>query len=130
MTINVSETKYIICSRCKIGKQSTLYINRTAIERVDTFCYLGVMLKENNTFQAAMKNNVDKAKKALFKLDVLMSKINLEIDTKIHLFDVMIKPILLYGCEVWAMRTLSRLKFFIVIFSDVCFVYEKVPLKQ
>ena len=100
MTINVSKTKYMICSRGKIRKQSTLYINRTAIERVDTFCYLGVVLKYNNTFQAAMKNHVDKAKKALFKLDVLMSKIDLEIDTKLHLFDVMIKPILLYGCEV------------------------------
>ena len=120
----------MICSGGKIRKQSTLYINTTAFQRADKFCYLRVMLKYNNTFQAAMKNSVDKAKKALFKLDVLMSKIDLKIDTKIHLFDVIIKPILLYGCEVWAMRTLSRLKFFMVIFSDVCFVYEKVLLKQ
>ena len=48
MTKNVSKTKYMICSRGKIRKQSNLYINRTAIEGVDTFCYLGVMLKYNN----------------------------------------------------------------------------------
>ena len=112
MTINVSKTKYMICSRGKIRKQSTLYFNRTAIERVHTFCYLGDMLKYNKTFQAAMKNNVDKAKKALFKLDVLMSKIDLEIDTEIHPFDVMIKPILLYGCEVCRnfLRRLLRIR--------------------
>ena len=55
MTINVSKTKYMICSRGKIRKKSFIYINKTAIERVDTFCYLGVMLKYNNTFQAAIK---------------------------------------------------------------------------
>ena len=112
MTINVSKTKYMICSRGKIRKQSTLYINRTAIERFDTFCYLGVVLKYNNTFQAALKNNVDKAKKALFKLDVLMSKIDLEIVTKLHLFDVMIKPILLYGCEVWGHEDIEQIEVF------------------
>ena len=112
MTINVSKTKYMICSRGKIRKQSTLYINRTAIERVDTFCHLGVVVKYNNTFQAAMKNNVDKAKKALFKLDDLMSKIDLEIDTKLHLFDVMIKPILRYGCEVWGHEDIEQIEVF------------------
>ena len=112
MTIIISKTKFMICSRGKIRKQSTVYIIRTAIERVDTFCYLGIMLKYNNTFQAAMKNNVDKAKKALFKLDVLMSRIDLEIDTKIHLFDVMIKPLLLYGCEEWGHGDIEQIEVF------------------
>ena len=112
MTINASKTKYIVCSRGKIRKTSNLLVNRTAIERVDTFCYLGIMFKHNNTFQAAIKNNVDKAKKALFKLEVLISKIDLEIDTKLHLFDVMIKPILLYGCEVWGYENIEQIEIF------------------
>ena len=70
------------------------------------------MLKYNDTFQAALKNNVDKAKKALFKLDVPMGKIHPEKDTKIHLFDVMIKPILLYGCEVWWHENIEQTEFF------------------
>ena len=112
MTIKVSKNNNMICSRGKIRKQSNLYINRTAIERVDAFCYLGVVLKYNNTFQAAMKNNVDKAKKALFKLDVSMSKIDLEIDSKLHLFDVMINPILLDGCEVWGHENIEQIEVF------------------
>ena len=70
------------------------------------------MLKYNNTFEPAMKNNVDKAKKALFTLDVFMSKIDLEIDTKIHLFDVMIKPILLFGCQVWGHEDIKQIEVF------------------
>ena len=87
-------------------------MNNTAIERVDTFCYLGVVFKYNNTFQAAIKNNVDKAKKALFKLEVLFSKIDFGIDTKLHLFDAVIKPILLYGCEVWGYESMEQIEIF------------------
>ena len=61
---------------------------------------------------SVMKNNVDRAKKTLFKLDVLMSKMDLEIDTKIHLFDVMREPILLYGCEVWGHEDIEQFEDF------------------
>ena len=87
-------------------------MNNTAIERVDTFCYLGVVFKYNNTFQAAIKNNVDKAKKVLFKLEVLFSKIDFGIDTKLHLFDAVIKPISLYGCEVWGYESMEQIDIF------------------
>ena len=70
------------------------------------------MLKYNDTFQVVRKYNVDKAKKALFKLDVLMSKIDLGIDIKILLFDEMIKPILLYGCEVWGHEDIEQIEVF------------------
>ena len=98
-------------------------MNSTAIERVDTFYYLGVVFKNNNTFQAAIKNNVDKAKKALFKLEVLLSKIHFEIDTKLHLFDAVIKPIFFYGCEVWGFESMEQIEVFHRHF--LCFEYEK-----
>ena len=47
-----------------------------------------------------MKNNVHKAKKALSKLEVLSSKIDFELETKLNLFDTLIKPVLLHGCEL------------------------------
>ena len=96
----------------KLGKKIEHFVNNTAIERVDTFCYLGVVFKYNNTFQAAIKNNVDKAKKVLFKLEVLFSKIDFGIDTKLHLFDAVIKPILLYGCEVWGYESMELIEIF------------------
>ena len=42
-----------------------------------------------------------------------MSKIDREIDTKLHLFDVMIKPILLYGCEVWGYQNSEQIEIFL-----------------
>ena len=49
MIINVPEEKILSFS-----------VNRTAIEGATTVCYLGVMFKYNNTFQAVIKKTVDK----------------------------------------------------------------------
>ena len=103
----------MVCSRGKTRKKISVY--STAIEGVDTFCYLGVVLKYNKIFQAAIKNNVDKAKKGLFyrfKLDVLLSKVDFGIDTKLHLFNAVIKAILFNGCEVWGNESMEQIESF------------------
>ena len=53
-----------------------------------------------------------KVKKALFKLEVLLSKIEFGIDAKLHLFDAAIKPILLYECEVWGYESMEQIEIF------------------
>ena len=41
-----------------------------------------------------------------------MIKIDLEINTKLHFFDLMIKPILPYGCEVWGFENIEQIEIF------------------
>ena len=43
---------------------------------------------------------------------MLFSKIEFGIDTKLHLFDAVIKPILLYGCEVWGYENMEQIEVF------------------
>ena len=112
LRINVSKTKFIVFSRGKVKNVKTLYLDNTPIERVDTFTYLGVMLKYNNTFQAAMKHNVEKARKALFKLEMTWLKVDVSLETKIHLFDHMIMPILLCRCEIWGYNNFEQIEVF------------------
>ena len=59
----ISKTYYVTCSWGKIRKNSNLFVKRIAIERVDTFYYLGNMFISNNTFEDEIKNKFDKAKK-------------------------------------------------------------------
>ena len=112
LKINVSKTKFMIFSRGKVKNVKILYMDDTPIERVDTFTYLGVKLKYNNTFQTAIKHNVEKAKKALFKLEMTWLKVDVSIPTKIHLFDHTIMPILLYGCEIWGYDDIEQIEVF------------------
>ena len=98
----------MIFSRGKVRKTVPILAEGKELERVDTFCYLGIVFRYNNTFQAAMKYNIDKAKKALFKMETLLGKVDLEIETKLHLFDTMVLPILIYGCEVWGFEEIEQ----------------------
>ena len=113
MIINVGKTEYMIFSKGKIRKLSTLYINQTKLERVDSFCYLGIISKYNNTFQLSIQHNIDKARKALFKLDGTISKCQMPIALQLYLFDCLIKPILLYGCEIWGMENFETIEDFL-----------------
>ena len=110
MKINVAMTKFMICSRGKIRKYSDVFVYGTPIERVGTFLYLGIDVKFNNTFQTTIKNNVDKAKKALHKIAVYSGKI--ELETQLQIFDALIKPILLYACEVWGYENVEQIEVF------------------
>ena len=85
-------------------------MNGNQIDRVNTFCYLGTIFKNNNSCQSSMKNNVDEAKKALFKLEVLSSEIDFELETKLNLFDTLIKPIFVYGREIWGPENFERIE--------------------
>ena len=81
------------------------------------------MFKYSNAFQAVMKNNVDTSKKALgntlgntskkaLKMDVLKSKLDIELDTNIQLFDVITKPISVHGCEMWGHENIEEIEVF------------------
>ena len=112
LKINVSKTKFIVFPRGKVKTVKTLYLDNTPIERADTFTYLGVMLKYNNTFQADIKHNVEKARKALFKLEMTWLKVDVSLETKIHICDHMIMPILLYRCEIWGYNNFEQIEVF------------------
>ena len=93
-------------------KIDDITIYDTPIERVDSFCYLGIVFRYNNTFQNAIKHNIDKARKAVFKISVLLNEIDLDVKTRIHLFDTLILPILLYGCEIWGFENVEQIEVF------------------
>ena len=112
LRINIEKTKCIIFSKGKVRKTNTFYINGQVIERVDQFCYLGIVFKYNNTFQESIKLNVDKARKALFKLKSFATKVNLSTQVMLHLFDHAILPILLYGCEIWGYENIEQIEVF------------------
>jgi hypothetical protein len=65
------------------------------------FNYLGVLFSKSGNFSMAKKTQVEKATKAMFEV-LKRGKINnLSIQCQLDLFDKIIKPILLYGCEAW-----------------------------
>ena len=98
LDINVNKTK-ILCFGRK--NQHVFTINNEAIENVDVFKYLGVVLSRNGRFEKAMLENVNKARKGMYTLRKTFREKMIPIDCQIDLFEKTIEPILLYGCEIW-----------------------------
>ena len=63
------------------------------LEIVKNFNYLGIIFTRTGNFSLTKKHLADKALKAMYEV--------LKMGRMYKLFDKMIKPILLYGCEVW-----------------------------
>ncbi len=102
LTINIKKTKIVIFNKCcKIMKNKGFSIDKERLEVVKEMKYLGIVFNSNCTFQSAIENLKNKSVKAMFKLYKSFGNTTPDIRTSIHLFGSMIKPILLYNCEIW-----------------------------
>ena len=63
-----------------------------------------------------MNKQVSQANRALFALKTKRNKFRLPIDIYIKLFDNMIMPILLYGCEIWGHENIDMVESFYMKF--------------
>ena len=79
----------------------TFYISNNELEIAESYKYLGIYLSRTGTFAKAKKHIAEQANKALFSLLKKIRSLSLPYDIQIDLFDKLVKPILLYGCEIW-----------------------------
>ena len=101
LKINVTKTKIMIFSRGKVRSLPDLMFGNSKIEVVFEYNYLGIILNYNGNFTKAIKSLYDKGSKAMFFL--------LITDLQLHLFDKVVTPVILYGCEVWGFESCKKL---------------------
>jgi hypothetical protein len=58
---------------------------------------------KTGNFKRAIKTHADKGTKAMYEILKRGKFHNLSISCQLDLFDKMVKPILLYGCELWGL---------------------------
>jgi len=144
LSINESKTKVIIFSRGKAKKDPPIFLYKgKRLEIVDDYTYLGITFNYNGSFTKAKKKRYEQASRAMFGLIRHCRKMDLSVDICSELFDRMVSPILLYGCEVWGFEDISilerlHLKFSKLIlkvskYTPSCMVYNELgrfPLKK
>lgn len=107
LTVNVSKTKILIISRGRPNKHFKFFFNKTELEIVNEYKYLGIYISRSGSFNTTKKYIAEQANKALFSLFRKIRSLNLTFDLQIDLFNKTIKPILLYGCEIWGYGNLD-----------------------
>ncbi len=111
LDINISKTKVVIFGGGPINKIKTRFkLGDREISVQDSYTYLGIPVHRNRKFNFAIKQLTHNASKAMFCLLRRAKNNHLPLDTLFKAFDVMIAPILLYGCEIWGYENIETIE--------------------
>lgn len=100
LTVNMTKTKVIVFNP-KRKEQTKFSINGTELECVKEIAYLGIILSQNGSFDSTKSTLYKKGLKSLFKLKNIITPLP-KISTCLHLFNHLVKPVILYSSEVWS----------------------------
>ena len=98
--VNVAKTKLVVFTKRRCNDNVVLTFNGNILEVCESYTYLGILFNFNNSFVNAKKRLVEQAQKALYSVYFKIRNLNLPIDLQLKTFDTLVKPILLYSCEV------------------------------
>ena len=111
MRINTDKTKIL-----SIGaKEATISIAGRVLENVSEFCYLGSIVTKSEDCHLEVVEHIQKAIRTFcsWKPRVFTNR-GFSKNTKLRVFRSLVMPVLLYGCETWAIAQVDirRLKTF------------------
>jgi hypothetical protein len=110
-------------------KTDVLKFNSSIIENVRSYTYLGITFSVSGAFTEAKPQHLyKKGLKAYFKLIQSVDGHKPNIKTLIHIFDHTVKPVLMYGSEIWGYFHGFRLS----SKDNVCFIklFNSFPLEN
>ena len=103
LEINIKKTKIVtFCPTKQKSKYETFKLGDATIEHTDKYCYLGIMFHKSGSFLTANAELRAKALRAFYGLKSDIIKGSLSFKSTSTLFDTLVKPILLYGCQIIA----------------------------
>ena len=115
LKINTSKTKIFIFSRGKLKNIPSFNFADMKLDVVNDYNYLGVTFNFNAKFNVAKQSLYQKGCRAMFALLKRIKSLSLPPDIALKLFDTLVKPVVLYGAEVWG--------------SENCDIVNKVKLR-
>ena len=102
LNVNITKSKLMCFSRRVNKNLPEVHFNDHILEWVDSFKYLGVTFTRTCSFIRTQEMLCEQARRAQTVLDLhILRHPTLSVQHILELFDTLIKPILLFGCEVW-----------------------------
>lgn len=101
LEINATKTKVVVFRKRKSPDKPVFTLNGEVLNIVDDFAYLGIIFMYNGSFKNNQNKLLEQGRKAMYSMLRKCRSLGLPIDLQLQMFDTMVAPILLYGCEVW-----------------------------
>ena len=115
LKINTSKTKIFIFSRGKLKNIPSAKFADMKLDVVNDYNYLGVTFNFNAKLNVAKQSLYQKGCRSMFDLLKRIKSLSLPPDIALKLFDTLVKPVVLYGAEVWG--------------CENCYIVNKVKLR-
>jgi hypothetical protein len=105
LTINESETKYMINSTNKVRFRNvrSLNVGSHKFERVDKCKYLGSSVTENNENSTEIKIRIPAGNRCYFSLIKLLKSRAVARNTKVGMYRTIIRPVVTSDSETWCL---------------------------
>ena len=110
LSVNTDKTKVVIFSKGKVRNIPQFFFGNNNVDVVDDYTYLGVVFNYNGKFHKAIAKQVLQGKKAFYSLLNKVYNLNLPFDISLELFDQLVLPVLMYGCEVWGFSDITTIE--------------------
>ena len=111
LKVNLTKTNVVVFNRAFTNRIKNLNFTFEGkpVQPLKSYCYLGIDISSTGSFATAMDSLYKKSLRALYSI---YSTINVYSDGKslslfLKLFDSLVKPVLLYGCEIWGPAALK-----------------------
>jgi hypothetical protein len=102
LEINVKKTKSMLLSRHQnVGRNRDIKIANKSFENVSQFKHFGTTLTNPNLIQEEIKRRLSSGNACYHSVQNLLSSL-LE-NVKMRIFETLILPVVLYGCETWSL---------------------------
>ena len=102
LEVNLDNTKILVFYKTSKLYKHEFNFNGETLDCVREYKYLGVTFCLSGLFSVASSELYKKAPKGIFKLKSIFGSTYPKSSIASHIFDHTIKPILTYGCEIWA----------------------------
>ena len=74
------------------------------METVTDFIFLGPKITANGDCSHEIKRRLLPGRKIMTNLDSILKSRDITLPTKVHLVKAMVFPVVMYGCESWAIK--------------------------
>jgi hypothetical protein len=101
LKVYIDKTKIMIFPKGRLPTSMHFKHGDKELEIVKDFLYFGIKFSRSGSFSNAKKELVKRRTKAMYEVLKRDRLHNLSIKCQLELFDSMVKPIILYGCETW-----------------------------
>ena len=106
LDVNVKKTKVMIMSTKRIDYDvydQSMKMGNACLEWVHVYKYLGMEIHSDGNFSLSSENLCTCGWKATFKIKSAFKDVDVNPALRLKLFDVLVKPIVCYGSEIWGL---------------------------